>query len=245
MERPYSRGYFTIQFTFARRMATLTGQQLHDVILDATMLYKMLGCRGEFDPEEPVWRGLLEGVDEGKSDDALGEWAHGYYLSRFEQTPQGGSARHWGCFSFEWRPTQLAVRLHFSNQDPPEWSPLSEARMPARIEELRTMFAVIQEEHPATQMVIGRSWLYNLPVYRELFPRAFRASVLVEEPELQFRSLWGQFLRRDGALNQTRTNQFLAAVAALDDASRYAGCFPFQVLAAQAPITDFYELYRL
>jgi hypothetical protein len=151
--------------------------------------------------------------------------------------------RRWGCFAYEWRPARQAIRIHFSNQDAPEPGTLSRERMAARMEELRAMFAVVHEERPDAQVVIGGSWLYNLDTYRRLFPPEFGASATPDEPHLQYRALWGQFLRRDGSLNAERATAFLARVAGLADPARYAECFPLQVLLTQAPIAAFYALY--
>lgn len=243
MELPYPEAYFALQFTFARRMVALTGQPLAQALLDLTAFYKILGCPGDFDAGEPVWRALLAGVEAAATDEDAARRAHGYYLSRLDQIPRFSHERHWGCFGFEWRPEQAAARIHFSNQDAPEPGALSHLRVAARREELRTMFAAAREELPAAQWVIGGSWLYNLEAYRRLFPPAYAASATPTEPETQFRSLWGQFLRSDGALNKERAATLLARVSALSDPAHYAACFPYQVMQTRAPIADFYAFY--
>lgn len=105
------------------------------------------------------------------------------------------------------------------------------------------MFTVAHEEWPNAQLVIGRSWLYNLAAYRRLFPPMFGESATPIEPELQYRALWGQFLLSDGSLHQARADDFRARLAPLNDSTRCADCFPFQVLHAHAPSADFYDFY--
>ena len=56
------------------------------------------------------------------------------------------------------------------------------------------MFVDIREQVPEAEYVRGRSWMYNLPSYQRLFPAEYVRSAAPVEPELQFMSLWGQFL---------------------------------------------------
>lgn len=247
MEAHYPERYFAIQTAYARKMAALTGQPLTDALLTQTSFYKLLGAPGDFDAAEPIWQGLIARLDE-RADAAEQVCAiHRYYLERYKEIKvyfsTHGDDRRWGCFAYEWRPARQAIRIHFSNQDGPEPGALSRERMAARHAELRAMFTVVHEERPGAQVVIGGSWLYNLEAYRRLFPPEFAASATPDEPHLQYRALWGQFLRSDWSLNAERAAAFLARVAGLADPARYAECFPLQVLLTQAPIAAFYACY--
>ena len=51
--------------------------------------------------------------------------------------------------------------------------------------------------------------------------------------------LWGQFLRRDRSVRSDVASRFLACIARAADAAELAGCFPFAVLAATAPVEWF------
>jgi hypothetical protein len=184
-------------------------------------------------------------VDERADTPEQARAVHRYYLSRYRVIPQFGDERHWGCFAYDWRPERRAIRIHFTNEDAPEPGALSRSRIAARQAELCAMFAAACEEQPEMAWVIGGSWLYNLKAYRRLFPPAFGDSATPDEPHLQYRALWGQFLRRDGSLNTQCARQFLDQVAALDDPTRYAECFPLQVMLTHAPIADFVAFYGL
>ena len=91
--------------------------------------------------------------------------------------------------------------------------------------------------------VHGSSWLYNLKAYRRLFPIEFGLSARIDAPHFTARSLWGQFLRYDGKVNEERSEVFLDRLNRLGEEHEYAQCFPFQVLLTQAPIDLFYTFY--
>ncbi len=97
--------------------------------------------------------------------------------------------------------------------------------------------------HPDAIAVHGSSWLYNLEAYRRLFPMEFGLSVRTDTPHLIARSLWGQFLRFDGRLNEERAVVFLERLNRLEDEHQHAQCFPHQILLTQAPIDLFYDFY--
>lgn len=243
MEAPYPVGYFEIQVAFAQRMAYLLDVPLEETLLSLTSLYKLLGSPGAFDLESDVWRQALTCVDARADIAEQASAIHRYYLTRYPLIPKFGDERHWGCFAYEWRADQRALRLHFANEDASAPGALSQQRLAARQAELRAMLRVAREERPDAEWIVGGSWLYNLETYRRLFPPAFTATATPDEPHIQFRALWGQFLRRNGSLNRERANAFLARVAALDDAAQYAGCFPFQVLLTHAPVDEFFRFY--
>jgi hypothetical protein len=243
LEAPYPKAYFGLQVSYARTMAALTHQSLAVALMAQTSLYKLLGAPGAFDPDEPIWRELVACVDERANTEDQSSAIYQYYLKRYPAIPTFGEERHWGCFAFEWRPVQRAIRIHFSNEDAPEFGPLSRNRVATRLNELGAMFAVVRAERPDAERVIGGSWLYALDAYRRLFPPSFSASAAPDEPHLQYRALWGQFLRHDWSMNQPRAEEFLARIARLSDPARYAECFPCQVLLTSAPVGDFYAFY--
>ena len=65
-------------------------------------------------------------------------------------------------------------QIHFSNRDSADdVGPLSRAKTPRRLAELKTMFGFIRETWPEAISVQGGSWLYNLEAYRlRLLPAA-------------------------------------------------------------------------
>jgi hypothetical protein len=135
------------------------------------------------------------------------------------------------------------IHLHFWNLDDSGYGPLSHQRKEARLADLRSMFTHTKRAHPDALAVHGSSWLYNLEAYRRLFPVEFALSAHTDTPHLNARSLWGQFLRFDGRLNEERAVVFLDRLNRLEAEHQYAQCFPFQVLLAEAPIILFYAFY--
>lgn len=163
--------------------------------------------------------------------------------------PKFTDERHWGCFAYEYRSTYHThtnvAHLHFSNQDDSGFGALSRERMSTRLAELRAMFANVAEHEPRATMVCGGSWLYNRAAYRRLFPPAYTASPVVDEPHFQFRALWGQFLRHDWTVNEEMATRFLERVAGMSGEGQIASCFPHQVLLTACPIAEFFSFYGI
>lgn len=240
---PYPPAFLAIQLTFARALATLTGQPVHEAIPRRTALYRILGLDWSLDPRDPVWQRFIQaaGDDGGDSDAAYAVYAKRYALGL---VPDYDTSRpHWGCFSYEFLADTRVVRLHFANLDTSGYGPLSSQRRQARLADLREMFAAIAREHPDAERVHGGTWLYNRHEYTRLFPWEYGDSARVDHPHLIARGLWGQFLRHGNRMNDEVAATFLARLAELRDAEGYAACFPYQNLLTDAPIELFYAFY--
>lgn len=139
------------------------------------------------------------------------------------------------------------IRIHFSNQDDSDAGALSHERQATRMAELRTMFRHIRSAHPEAKRVRGGSWLYNREAYQRLFPPAFAQSARVDptELEVQFRALWGQFLRHTWQVNEEVADEFLRRVQRLQTLEGVADCFPYQVLVTNGALEDFYTFYQV
>ncbi|HEX8982530.1 MAG TPA: hypothetical protein VF792_07170 [Ktedonobacterales bacterium] len=244
MEIPYPPEYFELQVCFARRVSSLISAPFEDALLHWTSFYKLLGASGEFDPADAVWRGLLARLRDDASLDEQTTAIHDYYLQRYPDIPSFADQPHWGCFAYEWRPEARSVRLHFGNMDSSEPGPLSRQRIEVRKAELRSMMSDAHRTHPAAEWVIGGSWLYSLEAYRRLFPASFGQSATLDEPHIQFRALWGQFLRSDFSIESGRAALLLASINTLTDIQKYADCFPVQVMLTRAPMREFLNFYQ-
>jgi hypothetical protein len=245
LHMPYPPAFLEIQITFARRMAELSGQPVHQSLLRHTALYRILGLDWSLDPHQPVWQRFIgELREDGTGVDA----AYRMYAERYAEglIPDYDTSRpHWGCFSYEYHADVHAVRLHFADLDAIGAGPLSSQRQDVRLAELRAMFAEIRREHPDAERVMGGTWLYNRAAYRRLFPPQYGESARVDHPHLNARGLWGQFLRHGNRLNEEVAAHFLARLAELHDAAEYSACFPYQSLLTEAPIELFYAYYGL
>jgi hypothetical protein len=223
----YPPGFFNLQITFARKMTQLTQQSYPESILYRTAMYRILGLDWSLDPHHPVWQAY-----------------HQFYLERADQIPSYDNP-HWGCFGYEYWSERRLIHLHFWNLDDSGYGPLSHQRNEVRLVELRSMFTQIKRMHPDAKAVSGSSWLYNLEVYRRLFPVEYRPSARTGAPQLTARSLWGQFLRYDRRLNEERAAVFLDRLSRLEDEHQYAQCFPYPVLLTEAPLALFYTFYGI
>lgn len=240
---PYPAAFLAIQLTFARKIAALSGQPVHEAVLRRTALYRILGLDWSLDPSDPVWQGFIRAIGE---DGGASDAAYRVYIERYEQglVPDYDTSRpHWGCFSYEFDADTKVVRLHFANLDTSGYGPLSSQRREARLGDLRAMFTAIRAEHPDAERVHGGTWLYNRREYTRLFPTAYGDSARVDHPHLIARGLWGQFLRHGNRMNEEVAATFLARLADLRDADDYAACFPYQNLLTDAPVTAFYGFY--
>ena len=238
---PYPQAFFDLQLTFARKIAALSGRPYQEVVLRDTALYRILGLDWTFDAAHPVWQEYMQGL-QGKHSDA--EWTNRFYLARYDHLPKHPTP-NWGCFAYDYLPEKQAIHIHFANVDTSGYGPLSSQRQSARMEELRSMFISIKQEHPDAAEVRGGSWLYNRSAYKRLFPPEYGASARPDTPHLVARALWGQFLRYDEQINEESTGLFLQRLDVLEEANQYAGCFPYQVLLTRAPIALFYRFYGI
>lgn len=231
-----SAGYFDLQLRFAKNIARVSYFSFEEAILNFTNIY--LQCLGRsFDTTHPAWQTYLEGLHQ-VSDQA--HWTFAFYENRREMA----FLSPFGCFQYAYLAEEHAIRLHFTNTDASSYGPLSQKRMPARLHELKTLFAEIKQRHPDAQMVRGVSWLYNIDAYKRLFPPEYTSTMEIVDGEFQYLALWGQFLQRDGELRSSLAHSFLSCCrqnTTLDDLTR---CFPFPVLVPSCPITLFYEFYE-
>lgn len=121
--------------------------------------------------------------------------------------------------------------------------PLSDARQQNRLDELRMLFTNVRVDQPEAEVVLGRSWMCNLSAYRRLFPPAYVETAVRTEPELQFMSLWGQFLDRPGNLRPEPTQVFLERMATATTLYELTASFPLSVLAPRCGIQPFFTFY--
>jgi hypothetical protein len=239
----YPKPFFELQLIFAQKIAGLSQQPSHQVLLRFSAFYRILGLDWSLDPTNPFWQAYTQGL---KLASEKVDWTYQFYLQRYPTIPKFTDEEHWGRFAFDYHPETQAIKLHFSDQDRSISGPLSHQRVAIRKAELRTMFQQIQQRHPDATLVQGGSWLYNWESYKRLFPTAFERSAEIQRmPALYGRAIWGQFLRRGWSIHQETMSLFLQRVSQLERVEDYPHCFPYPVLLTQAPIHLFYEFYAL
>lgn len=188
----YSKAFFDLQIHFARAVASLIDMPIERTLLDYTNLYVRLGLDRTFDPEHPIWRRYVAGLDRSAD---MSEWTYRFYLERAEDTRMQSMTATFGCFSYVMQDAGR-VRIHFQNVEPTTVSPLCIERLPVRLSELRSMFDHIGRNHKDAARVVGTSWLYNLQAYQRCFPEGYAASARIAESKFRNLPLWGQFLDR-------------------------------------------------
>lgn len=243
----YGKAFFDLQLRFAQAARGLTGVSLERAVLDYTNVYIRFGLGRDFDAGHAAWREYAEGLVDAPD---IGDWTYRYYLRLGADRPSveapavDTSGAVSGCFSYVMQDA-ATVRLHFHNAEPAPASPLCGSRLALRIDELRSLFRAIRRDQPAATRVAGTSWLYNLPAYRRCFPADYVDGVRWAGDRFRNMSLWGQFLRREGALRAQAVRDFEAGWARAGDARDLAECFPLTALAAEAPIAAFYLHYGI
>ncbi|WP_437959551.1 hypothetical protein WME76_07765 [Sorangium sp. So ce119] len=235
----FAKEFFDLQFTFAERIAGLSGISMDRALLEYTNLYVRFGLGRAFDREHELWRAYSAGL---KTATDGREWTYRFYLEGGEANTAPAVRATFGCFSYAVLDSDV-VRLHFHNTDPEGCSPLSASRVEHRRAELAKLFSRIRSDFPQGLVVAGVSWLYNLDAYRRLFPASYSASAQARHGLYRSMPLWGQFLDHTGHVKPTMTQAFLEAIAKRESIADLGGCFPFQVLTVEAPIQVFYEFY--
>ena len=120
----------------------------------------------------------------------------------------------WGCFGYNVVSKDPAcAALHFHNACWPR-SPFED--MSELFDDLRQCLRLLRQAAPAVRQVSCASWINGLPRFQALFPRSYAAGLAPTDPDSKGFGWWGQFVRKDGALNETRADHL-----------RRTGEFPF------------------
>jgi hypothetical protein len=232
--REYPFEYFDAQVQFAAKWSELSGEPFEQTLLTRTALKRRLSLKEERNPEGEEVVDLYEGAD---SVEEVSSALYDHYLSLpdsnydFDAEPADA---HDGrrFFSYDYYPNNKmnggrnTIKVHFAGNKRGEKSRLSSDLLPERQAELKAMIDTICAEHPEAEEVVGGSWLYAIPGYRDSFPPEFIANMkplvpaeLAEQipgsiPNMSFtgNSVWGQFIDSHGWTNQERYQQFLDGV---------------------------------
>jgi hypothetical protein len=238
----YAKPFFDLQFQFARKVAVLSGLPLARALLEYTNLYIRFGLGRDFDPAHPIWREYLAGLQ--NANDAP-EWTYRFYSTRPDAVAAPGIVASFGCFAYA-RSSGERIRLHFQNAETDGHSPLGAGRLGQRRAELAALFGHVKRTMgQSPPRVVGASWLYNLDAYRRLFPPSYLATARMIGRRFRHMPLWGQFVDRHGEVKEHVARPFLERLARQPDVDSLDRCFPFQVLALEASVLEFYDSYGI
>jgi hypothetical protein len=232
----WSPAFIDLVLRFANRAADVAGVPIAESLLRFTPLYLNFDLGRSFDPANATWQEFLTGY-RCASDPT--DWTHSFYLAHARVYPESV----FGCFSYHYESEARCIRLHFGNRDSSTHGPLSDARQQNRLDELRALFTNVRVDQPEAQVVRGRSWMYHLAAYRRLFPAAYVETAVPANVELQFMSLWGQFLDRTGSVRLEPALVFSGRMAAATTLEELTASFPLCVLAPQCNIQPFFTFY--
>ena len=237
--------YFDLQLRFAARLAEVGGPPLGEAVTWYTNLHRRfgLGMARRDQPASALWRRLLDGLGEAPDHAARLAWTLECFAAAPPEQPPPGQHR-FGCFACDAPDGSGVLKLHFSNADGDDVSPLAEARRARRRAELTAMFAFVAANHPDAASVRGTSWLYHLEAYRRLYPPGYAASRRPPDRPLHFHgsSSWGQFLDHRGAIKPAARDRMLVNLPALNPL-RLREAFPLPALLVTAPIDEFLRYY--
>jgi hypothetical protein len=235
----YAKAFFDLQLQFAEAVARLSGLPLARALLEYTNFYIRFGLGRAFDPAHPTWQEYLAGLQD--TNDTRG-WTYRFYLTRPHPMVPPDAVAAFGCCSYT-RLSNERIRLHFHNGEADGRSPLGIERRGQRLEDLAALFEHVKRTARPPVRVVGRSWLYNLDAYRRLFPASYLATAHVIGHRFQYMPLWGQFVNRHGEIKESMTRQLLDRLERQSSLDGLDQCFPFQVIALEASVLDFYEFY--
>jgi hypothetical protein len=236
-----AKAFFDLQLHFAHRVTALSGLPLTRVLLEYTNLYVRFGLGRDFHPAHPTWVAYLAGLQDTNDQR---EWTYRFYVTRAAAMAGPPVTATFGCFSYALLRGDR-IRLHFRNADTEGHSSLGVACVGQRRADLTALFAHVQRTLHERIHVVGVSWLYNLEAYRRLFPVSYVATARVLVDRFQSMPLWGQFLDRHGDVKEHMTRPFLERLERQASVERRHDCFPFPVLAVEAPVGEFHDFYGI
>jgi len=239
--------YFDLQLRFATAVAAAAGVPLDAVVLDYTNLHRRFGLGPPDAANLPVeWDEYATRLGDLADHGQRLAWTQAFFVRCPPEPVALPGQTVFGCFACDPPDAEGAVRIHFTNRDPPGAGPLSAGRFAARQRELTGMLIHLREVHPDAREIRGGSWLYSREAYRRLFPPEYRDSCqpLAAGGYFQGSSRWGQFLDHREALRPELGAAFLGNLAGLDPDRPWA-VFPVPRFSAHAPIDVFYDYFRV
>jgi hypothetical protein len=194
---PFDRGYFDLQFEFARALAQRNGRDLMEVIGSVAP-----AIDNHIMTQSPS--GLRE-LRDGITEETAVDTAYENYLKACgfgdpqkarEPIPYHSGSR-FGCFSHTYDASRRMAYVHFVNAEHGNPGPLAKENIAHRESELKDVLQNIKRSHPDAAFMMNRSWLFNVEAFRRLFPESYVNSRETDEsPRLWLHStvIWGQFL---------------------------------------------------
>lgn len=236
----YPREFFDLQIEFARKVAGVLGIPISQALLQYTVLFRRFNVGRSPNASNPVWQEFIATI----TDENLSEQVYQLYLKKKDiELKLDPDKKKFGCFTFEYKPEERCVKIHFANKDD-DGSPLDDKNLFKRLAELKSMFEYVKKNYPNAKIVRGGSWLYNLSKYRRLFPPEFSRDA---QPATRYHfdgmSAWGQFLDQNMKIKPDQAKLFRERLNNAESLDQLEDSLPLQVLEVGDYIEDFYNFY--
>jgi hypothetical protein len=253
IEYPFE--YFDAQIQFAQKWSELNNVLFVEALAKNTSLFKRI-------PDVAALSKIVRtfGIPD------LSSTIYNLYLQQ-SQSPYNSPVypendeKHFGFFGHDYYPNNVlnrgknTIKVHFINKHRGPKSGLHVDFALQRKLDVKRMFEFIKVAYPEAEEVIGGSWLYSLPAYRDSYPPLFTVNMrrLVPPgfekefpdaiPNMTFTgdSIWGQFVDRYGWGRRSVYEQFLENVQSATQPKDLIEAFPNKPIQPIAPIEVFYE----
>lgn len=256
-ELNYPLEYFEAQIRFATKWAAVTKSSKVEALSKNTALAR------RFD-DNAVFVGITgQIIDESELINLLYENYKTQPSAKYVPKLYPRDATHYGVYGYKYFPENKSegnlntIKMHVYPSARGELSNLSSSGHESRVEDLRQMTSYIHDNLPDAQIVVGGSWPYNVPGYRDPFPPEFINNLKrmvppgIDMPEtipkMSFTgdSLWGQFITRNGNIKEQVFLPFITDVERSTNVIELLDAFPYKPLHSATPISHFYEHFKI
>ncbi len=260
IEYPFE--YFDAQIQFALKWAAVTDDDYERALLFNTALYRrLIGSKLDARTEE-LWDAVVAVMMSSEPSSrshifykAYLQQKHSVYET-FDYSKGPLSGVYFGC---DYHPNNLlnegrsTIRIHYLRDQRGAKSGLHSEFTQARRLAAKQAVLRASANHPEAQDVVGGSWLYTLPAYRESFPPEFTANMRAMVPQgfsdsfpdsvpyMSFsgNSLWGQLMDRFGYVRMSAYVPFIERVSAADSPLALLKAFPTLPLQPRTSVEVF------
>ena len=203
----YPKELFHLIIEYAKKRAEITGSDLIETIKNFTPIYYLIGNYDwEINEDSKYWKEFLERYYKGED---LVELIYEMYNKNYQEFT---NHKWFGCFRYKYIEDDQRngiVKMHFLNNRSSKEGPLASSQKEKRLRELKELFEDVKKKHPNAKYVQGGSWLYNLEVYRRLFPKEYFTDMKPIYPKPQMLVIWGQFINTEWGIHKDRSERFL------------------------------------
>lgn len=221
---------FDLQLCFARRVAQLSREPWDRILGQYTTIEHHTGLNQTRDGAA-AWNELCTALERSPDPATMV-----FRLFERHNEVSGPWPALASCFSYGYDEDTLSVRIHFHSADRSGHSPLSDARLPVRVAELKTLFTSIRAEHPRVRTVWGFSWMIGLRTFVRLFPPEYGGSAVVDRARYNGMGIWGQFFDHQGRVKPQRAEAFRRKVYAASSLDEVIRAFRYERLRAECAI---------